>query len=118
MGLDHLGAIGRSVHVQTSAWRSVQAGEGGTVTLSLILACLWVIGAAIAAMFPSRDKHWKTAYVLASLGLPLWVFILYENGIWAGVATGVAGALVLRWPLIYFGRWLRRLVKGTSNGSA
>lgn len=88
------------------------------MTFSLVLACLWVIGAAIAALFPSRDKHWKTAYVLAGVGLPLWLFIVYENGIWAGAVTAIAGALVLRWPLIYFGRWLRRLLKGMSNGSA
>ncbi|MBT2131065.1 DUF2484 family protein [Aliiroseovarius lamellibrachiae] len=88
------------------------------MTFSLVLACLWVIGAAIAALFPSGDKHWKTAYVLAAVGLPLWLFIVYENGIWAGAVTGLAGALVLRWPLIYFGRWLRRLAKGISNGSA
>ncbi len=73
---------------------------------ALGIACLWLILANVIAMFPSRDHHWRNAYMLIALGLPLLV--------WVGLAVGwllaavflVAGASVLRWPLIFLWRWI------------
>ncbi|SDJ94650.1 DUF2484 family protein [Aliiruegeria lutimaris] len=81
------------------------------MSLSLTLACLWVVTAAVIALIPSRRSHWPQAYVLIALGLPLLVFVVYENGIWVGLLVFLAGASVLRWPLIYLWRWVRRIVQ-------
>lgn len=79
------------------------------MSLSLILACLWAIFANVLAMLPSRDNHWRRAYVLIALGIPLLGFVTYENGPWIGLAVLLAGMSVLRWPMIYLSRWLRRV---------
>ncbi len=45
------------------------------MTGSLVLACLWALAACLIAMLPSKDRHWRAAYALAALGVPLvgWV---------------------------------------------
>ncbi|MBT0956242.1 DUF2484 family protein [Alphaproteobacteria bacterium KMM 3653] len=82
------------------------------MTLSLILACLWAVTAITIAMFPSKDHHWRTAYILIAIGIPLLGFVTYQNGPAIGLICLAAGASVLRWPLIYLGRWVRRKVRG------
>lgn len=78
------------------------------MTLSLTLAAVWALAANVLAMIPSRDNHWRRAYVLIALGIPLLGYVTYENGPWWGLAVLLAGMSVLRWPVLYFGRWLRR----------
>ncbi|OBY28286.1 DUF2484 family protein [Leisingera sp. JC1] len=78
------------------------------MTLSLTLAAVWALAANILAMIPSRDNHWRRAYVLIALGIPLLGYVTYENGPWWGLAVLLAGMSVLRWPALYFGRWVRR----------
>ncbi|MBM1219484.1 DUF2484 family protein [Ponticoccus sp. SC2-23] len=77
------------------------------MSLSLILALSWLILANILALIPSRDNHWRRAYLLIAIGVPLIGFVTYQNGPWVGLALLAAGASVLRWPVIYLGRWLR-----------
>ena len=81
------------------------------MTLSLILACVWALIANVLAMFPSRDNHWRNAYILIAIGIPLLGFVTYENGPMIGFLVLAAGTSVLRWPLIYLGRWLRRMAR-------
>lgn len=76
------------------------------MTPSLFLAALWAVVANILALLPSRDNYWKRAYVLIVLGVPLVGFVTFENGPWVGMAVLAAGMSVLRWPVIYLGRWL------------
>lgn len=78
------------------------------MTPSLILACLWAVAANLSAMLPSRDNHWRRAYGLIALGIPLLGWVTYQNGPWIGLLVLGAGMSVLRWPVIYLGRWLRR----------
>lgn len=78
------------------------------MSTSLILVCLWAVAANVAAMIPSRDHHWSRAYVLIAVGIPLLGFLTFQHGALAGVLALVAGMSVLRWPVIYLGRWLRR----------
>ena len=78
--------------------------------MSFILACLWIIAAKVITMFPTQDHHWRAAYVLMALGVPILGWVVVQNGVWAGVAGVLAGAWVLRWPVYYLGRWLWRLV--------
>ncbi len=79
------------------------------MSLALAAGCLWLILANVIAMFPSKDYHWRNAYGLIAVGLPLLVWIALTAGwLMAAVFAG-AGASVLRWPVVYLGRWLRRI---------
>lgn len=75
----------------------------------IIGGCIWLVLANVMGIVPSRDNHWARAYVLIAVGLPLLGYIIYENGLLVGLAFLVAGASILRWPVIYLGRWLRRV---------
>lgn len=78
------------------------------MSLSLILAAAWALIANVLAMMPSRDHHWKNAYVLIAVGIPLLGYVTYENGPLIGLLVLAAGMSVLRWPVIYLTRWIRR----------
>ena len=78
------------------------------MTISLSLACVWAIAANLLAMTPSKDNHWTRAYILIAIGIPLLGYVTYENGPWIGLIVLLAGMSVLRWPVIYLTRWLRR----------
>lgn len=80
------------------------------MTLSLILACLWALAANFLAMLPSRDNHWRRAYVLMALGVPILGYVTYQNGPVLGLVVLLAGMSVLRWPVIYLGSWIRGLL--------
>lgn len=41
------------------------------MTLPLALCLLWLIAANLIGMLPSRDRHWRAAYFLIAVGLPL-----------------------------------------------
>ncbi|MDA7427508.1 DUF2484 family protein [Primorskyibacter aestuariivivens] len=77
------------------------------MTLSLILACLWALAANLLAAMPSKDNHWRRAYWLIGIGVPLLGYVTYENGPWIGFFALAAGMSVLRWPVIYLGRWVK-----------
>ncbi|MDX8351310.1 DUF2484 family protein [Cognatiyoonia sp. IB215182] len=78
------------------------------MSLSLFLLCLWVVVAFVMAAIPSNDKHWRRAYVLMALGAPLLAFLIWEGGILMGLLGLVVGGLVLRWPVRYLVRWVKR----------
>lgn len=80
------------------------------MSLSLILAFLWAIAANVLAMIPSRDNHWRRAYALIAVGVPILGYVTYQNGPWIGFAVLLGGMSLLRWPVIYLGPWLRRNV--------
>lgn len=75
---------------------------------SLIAVCAWLVAANVAAMVPSKDAHWRRAYVLIVLGLPLLGWVFWQNGVWIALLVLAAGMSVLRWPVIYLARWIRR----------
>ena len=79
------------------------------MTFSLTLACIWAAAANLLAMLSSRDNHWRRAYGLIGLGIPLLGYVTYENGPWVGLLVLVAAMSMLRWPVIYLMRWLRGL---------
>lgn len=81
-----------------------------SATLALAAALIWLILANVIAMFPSKDYHWSNAYKLIAVGVPILIWVALTNGlIWAAAFLIAAGS-VLRWPLVYLGRWLRRIV--------
>ncbi len=78
------------------------------MSLPLILVFVWMILANVMAMIPSRDNHWQRAYFLTAVGVPLIGWVTYVNGPVVGVLALAAGASVLRWPLLFLGRWMRQ----------
>ncbi|MEE3361740.1 MAG: DUF2484 family protein [Pseudomonadota bacterium] len=80
------------------------------MSLSLVLALVWALAANILAMIPSKDNHWTRAYILIGIGIPLLGYVTYENGPWIGLLVLAAGMSVLRWPVRYLLRWVRRQV--------
>ncbi len=76
----------------------------------LILACIWLIAANLIAMLPSRDHHWRAAYGLIALGIPLLGWVTWTDGPVIGGLMLAAGASVLRWPVIFLWRWVKRQV--------
>lgn len=79
---------------------------------SLILACAWAVLANLLAMIPSRDNHWMRAYALIAVGIPILGYVTWQNGPWVGLLVLAAGMSLLRWPVVYLGRWARNLVTG------
>jgi hypothetical protein len=79
--------------------------------LSLFLAGVWVLAATAIALMPQRT-HWPGAVLLVVTGVPLLGYLTWQNGPLAGLIGLAAGASVLRWPLFYLGKWLRRKVTG------
>ena len=79
------------------------------MSLSLILACVWAALANVIAMLPSRDNHWTYAYILIAIGIPILGLVTWQHGPWIGLLVLAGGMSILRWPVIYLGRWVRRL---------
>lgn len=78
------------------------------MSLSLVLACFWFVIANILAMTPSQDSHWRAAFVLIALGIPVVGLVTLQHGPLLGLVALAGGCSVLRWPVIYLMRWLRR----------
>ena len=81
------------------------------MTAGLIAACFWLVCANVIAILPSRDHHWRAAYGLIAVGIPILGVVTWQNGPLWGMAVLAAGASVLRWPLIHLWRWLRRVAR-------
>ncbi len=75
--------------------------------IPVVLGLIWLIVANVLAMVPSNDNHWRRAYILIAIGVPLLGWITAVNGPLVGLLYLAAGASVLRWPVIYLTRWLR-----------
>ncbi len=78
------------------------------MSISLLLACLWGVVANVIAMTPSKDHHWRNAYMLIGVGLPILAYVTWDHGIWIGLLVLAGACSVLRWPVIYLVRWVRR----------
>jgi len=75
--------------------------------ISLTLASLWALIACMLGLAPRRF-HWPAAIALISTGIPLLGLVTWQMGPWWGLALLAAGVSVLRWPVFYAGRWVRR----------
>lgn len=78
------------------------------MSLPITLACLWFVAANLGAVFPSRRSHWPLAWALIACGIPLLGFATAQHGPWVGLLLLAGGMSVLRWPVLYLGRWLKR----------
>nr|WP_281493195.1 DUF2484 family protein [Yoonia sp. F2084L] len=71
---------------------------------------LWVVLAFVMAAFPSNDNHWRRAYVLIAVGVPLLIWIFWQHGVWFGLLGLIAGCSVLRWPVYFVWRWIKQRI--------
>ncbi len=78
------------------------------MSVSLILACLWLVLANVIGLLPSRRNHWPAAWALVAVGIPLLGYVTWQNGPVWGMVVLTLGASVLRWPVIYLVRWCLR----------
>ncbi|WP_323785856.1 DUF2484 family protein [Thalassovita sp.] len=78
------------------------------MSLSFGLACGWLVLVNILGLFPSKRNHWPQAYAMIALGVPILIYLIYQNGPWMGLLFLASAMSVLRWPVIYLGRWIRR----------
>ncbi len=78
--------------------------------IPISLGMIWLIAANIAAVLPSTDHHIRRAKVLIALGLPLGIWIYISSGALAALIFAACAASVLRWPLVFSWRWLRRVI--------
>ena len=85
------------------------------MTTSLMLACLWCVAANVIGMLPSKKKHWPSAYVLMTVGVPLLGFVFWENGVLIGALVLVAALSIFRWPVVFFARWVKGFGRGTAG---
>lgn len=74
----------------------------------MVLVCLWFLVANVGAMVPSKRHHWPFAYVLIAVGIPILGWVVYQHGPWVGLFVLAAAMSVLRWPVIYLFRWIKR----------
>lgn len=79
------------------------------MSISLILALIWLVVANVLGMIPLRGNHWPAAYGLIAVGVPLLGYVTYENGPFIGILIMAAGASVLRWPVVFLWRWFKRI---------
>lgn len=84
------------------------------MTLSGILVCVWVLVAHVGSVLPTKDYHWRFAYVLMAFGGPLWVWFVSDYGVVWGAVVLIAAGSIFRWPLWYLWRYLSGKSKGRS----
>jgi hypothetical protein len=75
----------------------------------------WVVLAFAMAAIPSTDHHWRRAYILIAVGVPLLIWIIWQHGIIYGFVGLVAGGLVLRWPVYFLWQWIKRRFGGAQR---
>ncbi|MGV8985279.1 MAG: DUF2484 family protein [Cypionkella sp.] len=78
---------------------------------ALTLALIWLIAANLIAMLPTKDHHWRAAYSLMALGLPLALWVFQTHGAPWTLAFLLAAASILRWPLYYLWQRIKRLAR-------
>lgn len=79
--------------------------------LSLILACFWVLAAAITALLPMRYQY-VPGLTLLILSVPLTIFVGVQLG-WVWVAIVLFAVLsMFRRPLVALARHMRRRLAG------
>lgn len=88
------------------------------MSLPLVLAFLWLILANVLAMIPSRDGHRARAVFLIVIGVPLVGWVSWVNGPVVGLLLLAAGVSVLRWPVLFLLRWVKRRLAGDGSPAA
>ncbi|MDC0736933.1 DUF2484 family protein [Cognatishimia sp. SS12] len=77
---------------------------------SVIAAMIWMVVTNLRGMFPSSDNHWRFAYLMIALGVPILIWLFIDHGIWLALLFLLGAMWILRWPVIYLGRWLKKVI--------
>ncbi len=85
---------------------------------SLVAGLLWLVLANVIGMLPSKDNHWKVAYLLIAIGIPLVGWITMENGPWIALVFLAGAVSILRWPVRYLWRRVKGLFSRNTAGPA
>ena len=85
------------------------------MSASVLLALFWCVLANFIGMLPSKHKHWPSAYVLMTIGLPILAWAYLSDGWIYGVAFTLAAMSILRWPVVYLFRWIRARAFGPAE---
>ena len=81
------------------------------MSLSLILACLWVIAAAVVAMLPMRRQFAPGIGLL--IGAPfILAYLGYQHNFWVVLAASVAIVSMFRRPLFYMLKRMKSRIGG------
>ncbi len=83
------------------------------MTLSLILACLWVVAAALVAMLPMR-RQFAPGIALLICAPFLMAFLGYQHNFWIVLAATIAILSMFRRPLFYMLRHLTTRNRGAT----
>lgn len=81
------------------------------MSLSLTLACLWVLAASIIAMLPMR-RQFAPGIALLIAAPFLLTYIGYQHNPWVVLAASIAVISMFRRPLFYMTRRLFIRLKG------
>jgi len=88
---------------ELSRLRVVNQDGISDVSLSLILACFWVLASALVAALPMRKQYVPGVALLIAAPALIGV-IFYEHGALLGFAALFGFVSMFRRPLMYFGR--------------
>jgi len=81
------------------------------MTLSLILACIWVVVAALVAMLPMR-RQFAPGILLLILAPFVLVYLGYQHNVWVVLLACIAIISMFRRPLFFMLKNLINLGKG------
>lgn len=81
------------------------------MSYSVIAALLWLVVTNVKAMFPSKDHHWRFAYAMIAIGVPILGWVYWEHGFALAAVLLIGAMWVMRWPVIYLTRWAKRMVR-------
>lgn len=73
------------------------------MSMSLTLACLWVLAAAITAMLPMRFQY-APGLTLLILSVPLTAYVAWQHGVILVLLVVFAVVSMFRRPLLFLGR--------------
>ncbi|MGB3409519.1 MAG: DUF2484 family protein [Jannaschia sp.] len=77
--------------------------------MALIALCLWVVIAWLLMVTLTSRQSWPAAYGLVAVGVPIVVWLGVSMG-WPWAVLGLLTmGVVLRWPVRYFWRWVKRV---------
>lgn len=83
------------------------------MTGSIWAALIWLVVANVAGLLPSRDNHWMRAYGLIATGIPILIWLIWDAQYLVAAGFCVGAVSILRWPVVYLGRWLRGRAVGS-----
>lgn len=74
----------------------------------VVAALIWLVAANLIGLLPSRDHHWRNAYLLIAAAAPILIWLAFAKGVFWALAFLLAAGSVLRWPVVYLWRWIKR----------